>query len=50
MVHWTKYFDSCIDFQEWGSPPVHSSIWIFNGPNIQKENAYVEFIEVTINT
>ena len=33
-----------------GSPHVHSSIWIFNAPNIQNETAYTEFIEKTINT
>ena len=30
----TKYHDVHIEFQERGSPHVHSFIWIFNAPNI----------------
>ena len=39
-----------IEFQERGSPYVHSLIWIFNAQNIQNEVAYIEFIEKTVNT
>ena len=45
----TKYHDVHIEFQERGSPHVHSLIWIFNAPNIQNKAAYIEFIEKTIN-
>ena len=45
----TKYHDVHIEFQERGSPHVHSFIWIFNAPNIQNKAAYIEFIEKTIN-
>ena len=45
----TKYYAIRIEFQERGSPHVHSFIWIFNAPNIQNETAYIEFIEKTIN-
>ena len=38
-----------IEFQERGSPHVHSFIWIFNAPNIQNETAYIEFTEKKIN-
>ena len=44
-----KYYAIRIEFQERGSPHVHSFIWIFNAPNIQNETAYVECIEKTIN-
>ena len=43
----TKYHAIHIEFQERGSPHVHSFIWIFDRPNIQKEAAYIEFIEKT---
>ena len=45
----TKYYAIRIEFQERGSPYVHSFIWIFNAPNIENEAAYIEFIEKTIN-
>ena len=45
----TKYYAIRIEFQEIGSPHVHSFIWIFNAPNIQNETVYIEFIEKTIN-
>ena len=38
-----------IQFQEGGSPHVHSFIWIFHVPNIQNEADYIDFIEKTIN-
>ena len=43
----TKYYAICIEFQERGSPHVHSFIWILNPPNIQDEAAYISFIEKT---
>ena len=46
----TKYHAIRIEFQERGSPYVHSLIWIFNVQNIQNEVAYIEFIEKTVNT
>ena len=45
----TKYYAICIEFQERGSPHVHSFIWILNPPNIQDEAAYISLIEKTIN-
>ena len=45
----TKYYAVQIEFQERGSPHVHSFIWIFNAPNIENEAAYIEFIEKIIN-
>ena len=45
----TKYYAILIEFQERGSPHVHSFIWIFNAPNIQNETAYIKFIEKTTN-
>ena len=45
----TKYYAICIEFEERGSPHVHSFIWIFNVPNIGSETAYIEFIEKIIN-
>ena len=45
----TKYYTICIEFQERGSPYVHSFIWIFNAPNIENTAAYIEFIEKIIN-
>ena len=42
----TKYCAIRIEFQERGSPHVHSFIWIFNAPN---KTAYTKFIEKTIN-
>ena len=44
----TKYDAIHIEFQERGSPYVHSFIWILNAPNIQNETAYIGFIEKTI--
>ena len=41
----TKYYAIRIEFQERGSPHVHSFIWIFNAPNTENETAYIEFIE-----
>ena len=38
-----------IQFEEGGSPHVHSFIWIFHEPNIQNEADYTDFIEKTIN-
>ena len=38
-----------IEFQERGSPHVHSFIWIFNTPNLQNQAAYIDSIEKTIN-
>ena len=45
----TKYYAIRIEFQERGSPHVHSFIWIFNATNIQNEDAHIEFIEKAIN-
>ena len=45
----TKYYANCIEFQERGSPHVHSFTWILDPPNIQDEAAYISFIEKTIN-
>ena len=42
-----KYYAIRIEFQERGSPHVHSFIWIFSAPNIQNKAAYVDFIEKT---
>ena len=44
----TKYYATQIEFQESSSPHVHSFICIFNTPNIQNENVYIEFIKKTI--
>ena len=33
----TKYYAIRTEFQERGSPHVHSFIWIFNAPNIEKQ-------------
>ena len=44
----TKNYAIRIEFQERGSPYVHSFIWIFNVPNIQNETPYVRFMEKTI--
>ena len=46
----TKYYAIRIEFQERGSPHVHSFIWIFNAPNIENEAVYIELIEKAINT
>ena len=35
----TKYYAIRIEFQERGSPHVHSFIWICNAPNIENEAA-----------
>ena len=43
----TNYYAIGIEFQERGSPHVHSFIWILNPPNIQDEAAYISFIEKT---
>ena len=49
----TNYYAIGIEFQERGSPHVHSFIWILNVPNIQNEAAYheaaIKFIEQTVN-
>ena len=45
----TKYCAIRIEFQERGSPHVHSFIWTFSATNIQNEDAHIEFIEKTIN-
>ena len=45
-----KYHAICFEFQNRGSPHVHSFIWNFNARNIQNETAYIEYIEKTINT
>ena len=45
----TKYYATRIEFQERGSPYVHSFIWIFNAPNIQNQADCISFIEKTIN-
>ena len=37
-----KYFAIRMEFQERGSPHVHSFIWIFNAPNIENEATYIE--------
>ena len=46
----TKYYAIGIGFQEIGCPHAHSLIWIFNTPNIQNENSYIEFIDKTRNS
>ena len=38
-----------IEFQEKGSPHVHSFTWILHALNIQNEVSYIDFIEQTIN-
>ena len=38
----TKYYAIRTEFQERGSPPVHSFIWIFNAPNIHKAADYID--------
>ena len=43
----TEYFAIRTEFQERGSPHVHSVIWILNAPNIENKVAYIEFIEKT---
>ena len=45
----TKYYALRIEFQERGSLHVHSFIWIVNAANIQDEEAYIQFVENTIN-
>ena len=45
----TKYYAIHIEFQEWSSPHIHLFIWIFNAPDTHNEDAYIEFIEKTIN-
>ena len=45
----TKYYALRIEFQERGSPHVHSFIWVFDAPNIQDEKRYISFVENTIN-
>ena len=44
-----KYYAICIEFQERSSPHFHSFVWIFNAPNIQDEDVYIDFIEKTRN-
>ena len=41
----TKSYALRIEFQEKCSPHGHLFIWIFNVPNIQIEDLYIEFIE-----
>ena len=48
VVHWEKYYAIRIEFQETGSPRVHSFIKIFNTLNIQNVAAYIEFIKKII--
>ena len=43
----TEYFAIRTEFQERGSPHVHSVIWILNAPNIENKVVYIEFIEKT---
>ena len=38
----TKYYAIRTEFQERGSPPVHSFIWIFNAPNIHNPADYID--------
>ena len=45
----TKYYAIRIEIQKSDSPHVYSFIRIFNGPNIENETSYTEFIEKTIN-
>ena len=45
----TKYYATRIEFRERSNPHASSFLWIFNAPNIQNENANIEFIEKTIN-
>ena len=45
----TKYYAICIEFQERGSPHVHSFKWIFNAPNIENGAVYIEFLKKTIH-
>ena len=45
----TEYYAIRTEFQERGSPHVHSFIWIFNASNIQNETSYIDFMEKTIN-
>ena len=45
----TKCYAICIEFQQRGSPHVHSFIWIFNAPNFEKKAAYIVFIKKIIN-
>ena len=50
MIYWGKEIYAIrIEFQERGSPHVHTFIWIFNAPYIENEALYIEFIEKTIN-
>ena len=46
----TKHFTVRIEFQERGSPHIHSFIWIFNVPNIENKAAYILFIKKIINS
>ena len=39
-----KYYAVHIEFQERGSPHIHSFIWILSAPNVEKKTAYIEFI------
>ena len=45
----TKFYAILTEFQEKGSPHVHSVIWILKAPNVENEAAYTAFIEETIN-
>ena len=44
----TKYYAILIEFQERGSPHVHSFIWILNTLSIQMEDAYIDFNGKTV--
>ena len=44
----TEYYAIRIEFEERGSPRVHSVMWILNAPNIENKAAYIELIEKTI--
>ena len=46
----TKCYAIGIEFQAIGCPHAHSLIWIFNAPNIQNENSYIEFTDKTRNS
>ena len=51
--HTETVFTWCISYdgaiRRRGSPYLHSFVWIFTAPNIENENAYIEFIEKMIN-
>ena len=45
----TKYYALRIEFQERGSPHVHSFLWIFDAPKIDNEEEYIRFVKKTIS-